>query len=253
MTQAGPLHVTAGPGWPGWTWIDYAPWGFAPFPYGRWAHHHGGWYWVPGAYIARPIYAPALVAFIGGRNWGLSFGFGFHNALAWFPLGPREFWYPHYHASHTYIRNLNITHVNVRNVNITNYNVSRGTYVNRAVVGAVTAVPRDAFIGGRAVPRSAFAVDRNAVMRSEVVATSAVAPRVVKRAAARRARAAAWRTPCAEPWSRGKPAGASVLRAAARQTNNGHRWTTTPCRHCARPAASTPGPVRLAGRGLAAR
>lgn len=163
----------------GWTWIDHAPWGFAPFHYGRWAHHHGAWYWVPGAYIARPIYAPALVAFIGGRNWGLSVGFGFHNAVAWFPLGPREFWHPHYRASHTYIRNLNITHVNVRNINITNYNVSRGTYVNRAVAGAVTAVPRDAFIGGRAVPRSAFAVDRNAVMRAEVVATSApVAPRV---------------------------------------------------------------------------
>ncbi|HSK08750.1 MAG TPA: DUF6600 domain-containing protein, partial [Vicinamibacterales bacterium] len=162
----------------GWTWIDDAPWGFAPFHYGRWAHHHGRWLWVPGAYHAHPVYAPALVAFIGGDRWGVSFGFGFRNALAWFPLAPGEFWMPHYRASHVHIRNLNVTHVNVRNINITNYNVSHGTYVNRAIAGAVTAVPRDTFIGGRAVPRSAFAVDRTAAMRSEVIATSApVAPR----------------------------------------------------------------------------
>ena len=92
----------------GWTWIDDAPWGFAPFHYGRWAFLRGSWCWVPGAYVARPIYAPALVAFIGGRNWGFSFGvsFGRGPAIGWFPLGPREFYYPAYRASHVYIRNL---------------------------------------------------------------------------------------------------------------------------------------------------
>lgn len=239
----------------GWTWIDDAAWGFAPFHYGRWAHHHGNWWWVPGAYIARPVYAPALVAFIGGRNWGLSLGFGFHNALAWFPLGPREFWMPHYHASHTYIRNLNITHVNVRNINISTYDVSRGTYVNRAVSGAVTAVPRDAFVGGRAVPRSAFAIDRNAAMRSGVVATGApAAPRtesLLPRGGGRvpQPTTAALRRAVV---ARNEPPAAAVpfrARERALQASNGRPLdenTLSGLRATSRPS-SVEGPVRLAG------
>ena len=34
----------------GWTWIDNAPWGFAPFHYGRWAFRRNAWVWVPGAH-----------------------------------------------------------------------------------------------------------------------------------------------------------------------------------------------------------
>src|SRR5207245_1389824 len=60
----------------GWTWIDDAPWGFAPFHYGRWVYVDGGWGWVPGHVVARPVYAPALVAFVGGRNWSVAIGLG---------------------------------------------------------------------------------------------------------------------------------------------------------------------------------
>lgn len=49
----------------GWTWVDDSPWGFAPFHYGRWVFVRGYWGWVPGPVMARPVYAPALVA------WGL--------------------------------------------------------------------------------------------------------------------------------------------------------------------------------------
>jgi FecR protein len=49
----------------GWTWVDDTPWGFAPFHYGRWAHWGGRWCWAPGAYAVRPVYAPALVAWVG--------------------------------------------------------------------------------------------------------------------------------------------------------------------------------------------
>jgi len=77
----GPVWVPAGvgPGWApyryghwawiepwGWTWVDDAPWGFAPFHYGRWAFVGNGWVWVPGPLVARPVYAPALVVFVGG-------------------------------------------------------------------------------------------------------------------------------------------------------------------------------------------
>jgi hypothetical protein len=43
----------------GWTWIDVEPWGFAPFHYGRWAFASGIWFWVPGAIVRRPVFAPA--------------------------------------------------------------------------------------------------------------------------------------------------------------------------------------------------
>ncbi len=94
----------------GWTWVDDAPWGFAPFHYGRWAQIGPRWAWVPGPVVPRPVYAPALVAFVGGSgggtSWGISLGSGLPGA-AWFPLAPGEYWEPHYHASPRYRRRLN--------------------------------------------------------------------------------------------------------------------------------------------------
>ncbi len=49
-----------------WTWVDNAPWGWAPYHYGRWAFVHGVWGWAPGPLVVRPVYAPALVVFLGG-------------------------------------------------------------------------------------------------------------------------------------------------------------------------------------------
>lgn len=47
-----------------WTWIDDAPWGWAPFHYGRWIAIGGSWAWTPGPPARRPAYSPALVAFM---------------------------------------------------------------------------------------------------------------------------------------------------------------------------------------------
>ncbi|MCL1961674.1 MAG: hypothetical protein FWG56_07885 [Desulfovibrionaceae bacterium] len=95
----------------GWTWVDAAPWGFAPFHYGRWAQIGPRWAWVPGPVARRPVYAPALVGFVGGGNsggaqWGLSVGVGL-PAAAWFPLAPGEYWQPGYRASSNYLGRLN--------------------------------------------------------------------------------------------------------------------------------------------------
>jgi Family of unknown function (DUF6600) len=70
----------------GWTWIDQAPWGWAPCHYGRWVFVDGFWGWAPGPLIAAPVYAPALVAFIGGPHFGVSIGIG-APAVGWVPLG----------------------------------------------------------------------------------------------------------------------------------------------------------------------
>ena len=47
-----------------WTWVDEAPWGWAPFHYGRWVYIDGFWAWAPGPVVRRSVYSPALVAFM---------------------------------------------------------------------------------------------------------------------------------------------------------------------------------------------
>jgi hypothetical protein len=159
----------------GWTWIDEAPWGFAPFHYGRWAFAGGGWIWVPGAIAVRPVYAPALVAFVGGPRFSVGIGIGGGiGAVAWFPLGPREVYRPAYRVSNTYITNVNITHV----TNVTNItNVTNVRYVNQNVQGAVTAVPQSAFTTARPVAAASVRVTPQQMAQGQVVgAAPSVAP-----------------------------------------------------------------------------
>jgi hypothetical protein len=77
------------------TWVDYAPWGYAPFHYGRWVHLHGRWGWCPGAYVRRPVWAPALVGWVGGPGWRSSSGRG-GPVYGWVPLGWGEAYHPHW-------------------------------------------------------------------------------------------------------------------------------------------------------------
>jgi hypothetical protein len=153
----------------GWTWIDDAPWGFAPFHYGRWAYIGGGWGWCPGPVIvARPVYAPALVAFVGGGGWSASLSLGGGGGVAWFPLGPREVYVPSYHHSDVYVRQVNVMNVtNINTVNITTIGVNR-VYVNQRVPGAVVAVSRADFSGARPVARVAVRVDVNTMASARV-------------------------------------------------------------------------------------
>ena len=95
----------------GWTWVDAAPWGFAPFHYGRWVQVGGRWGWAPGTYAARPVYAPALVGWVGDPGWNVRFGYASAPAVGWFPLAPREVYVPGYRTSPTYVRQINVTHV----------------------------------------------------------------------------------------------------------------------------------------------
>lgn len=163
----------------GWTWIDDAPWGFAPFHYGRWAFAAGGWVWVPGRLdvAVRPVYAPALVAFVGGPRFGVAVGIGGGVAMAaWFPLGPGEVYRPAYHVSDVYVRQINIVHVTDVTV-INRVNVVNVRYANQSVPGAVVAVPHDAFVGARPVAAVAVRVDAREVAGAPVMGTAAFAPR----------------------------------------------------------------------------
>jgi hypothetical protein len=153
----------------GWTWIDDMPWGFAPFHYGRWANSAGGWFWVPGTISVRPVYSPALVAFVGGGGIGV-------GVAAWFPLGPGEVYRPAYHVSEVYVRNVNVAYVRDVTV-IKRVEVSNTVYVNQRVVGAVTVVPHEVFVGARPVAVAAVAVTPGMMMSARVTGyTAAVAP-----------------------------------------------------------------------------
>src|SRR6185369_45271 len=57
-----------------------------PSHYGRWVNTGGYWGWAPGPIVATPVYAPALVAFFGGPNFGVSIGIG-APAVGWVALG----------------------------------------------------------------------------------------------------------------------------------------------------------------------
>jgi hypothetical protein len=142
----------------GWTWVDDAPWGWAPFHYGRWAYIHNRWGWCPGPRIYAPVYAPALVAFVGGGGWGVSIGVG-GGAVGWFALGPREPFFPSYRTDIGYRERVNVyNYTNVREItNVTN--VTNITYVNRGVVGGTTVVSERSFANGEAVSRAAVRVN----------------------------------------------------------------------------------------------
>ena len=128
----------------GWTWVDDAPWGFAPFHYGRWVHWGGRWAWAPGQYVARPVYAPALVAWFGGPHVSVGINIG-GPAVGWVPLSPREIYYPSYNVTNVYVRNVNVTHGRWHGPN-PRYERTVPTgpimYTNQGVAGGVTVVPQ---------------------------------------------------------------------------------------------------------------
>jgi len=129
----------------GWTWIDDAPWGFAPFHYGRWAFIGGYWSWVPGPRVARPAYAPALVAFVGGSSSGVSWSISLSSGLAgvaWFPLGPGEPYRPAWAHRPAYLERLN-PHIDHR--------APPPRYANQQVPHAVAVLPERDFARGVAV------------------------------------------------------------------------------------------------------
>jgi len=147
----------------GWTWIDDAPWGFAPFHYGRWAMIGSRWAWVPGRIGPRPVYAPALVVFVGGSGGvSLSLSFGSGSGIGWFPLAPGEAWRPYYRTSPRYVTGVN-RYIVTNNQVTNNY-----FYINQRHPSAVTAVRAEDFSRGRPVHRNRRQVDATELDRVRI-------------------------------------------------------------------------------------
>jgi hypothetical protein len=188
----------------GWTWVDDAPWGFAPFHYGRWVDWNGGWGWAPGPLgYWDPYYAPALVGWIGGGGFGIGFGWGGGwgiGGFGWFPLGWGEPFFPRYcgwghggwgrgggwgyrggNVSNGYLRNVNVTNTRISNFNniASNYhnnNFAGTNYAFRNRAGAVTAAPKSAFTSGAAINRVGTVVPKSALGKGQLVGAANVAP-----------------------------------------------------------------------------
>jgi hypothetical protein len=181
----------------GWTWVDDAPWGFAPFHYGRWVVARGRWCWVPTpprpAYVTReyvrPVYAPALVAWVGGPRFGVGVAVGGVAAgVAWFPLGPRDVYTPSYHVSQRYVERVNVSNTRVVNrtqvtnvynnvyVNNTTVNVTNITYQNQRANNAVTATSQASFTTAQPVGRNQVRVDAREIASAPVTPRTAIAP-----------------------------------------------------------------------------
>jgi hypothetical protein len=151
----------------GWTWIDDAPWGYAPFHYGRWAHIRHRWCWVPGPRHVRAVYAPALVGWVdrpGGRARLTTRGIG------WFPLGPREVYVPARRFSPRYVERVNIANT------LVNRALVRDVYQNHARDfhyrhrGAATVVEHETFTSARRVGERRIRVDERVLDRERGLA-----------------------------------------------------------------------------------
>src|SRR5471032_953732 len=165
----------------GWTWVDEQPWGFAPYHYGRWANRNNRWLWVPPERGGRAMYAPALVAFLGGAELSLALGSNSNQPVGWFPLGPREAYVPPYAHDRAYYERIN-----------TNAHVERATMDDRwnraerheAITANdqnehmanrrfTTVVPAQAFLSSQRVERAAIKVSADKLASTPIAAISA--------------------------------------------------------------------------------
>lgn len=170
----------------GWTWVDDAPWGFAPFHYGRWAYVGAGWGWIPGPYWYRPWYSPALVGWFGGPGWGgfgFGFGFGFGPRYGWCPLGFREPFRPWYGVSRGYFRNIN-ANARIRNFNQVSKNFFAGAktgvpanhFANAGKPGALNAMSQNAMQHGLAVHGNSAHISSSELKGAQSLSRVSVSP-----------------------------------------------------------------------------
>ncbi len=172
----------------GWTWLDDQPWGFAPSHYGRWALIDDHWAWVPGNYFVRPLYAPAVVAFLGTPGVGLSSEEG--ATVAWFPLAPGEAYWPSYTRGLDYVRNLNfgsvkdVAAIGVRADGEPPLEAFDEDFANRLFA---TVVPRLIFTNGRPTAPARVSLPEKRLHDAPVLMAS---PQIAPASAQRVARAA---------------------------------------------------------------
>ncbi len=151
----------------GWTWVDNAPWGFAPFHYGRWARVHVG---------------------------NVSISIGGTSPVGWFPLGPRDIYQPPYRVTENYFININMGngrffHRNSMQSHWSDYDNNRHhdrfNYAYQHDRQAVTVVSRNDFRDSRPVTRSAAHMSEAVLLQSRVERAPSIQPNLASQGAGR--------------------------------------------------------------------
>jgi hypothetical protein len=121
----------------------------------------GRWCWAPGRWVARPVYAPALVAWVGGPNVSVGVQIGGYPGpvVGWVPLAPREVYVPHYTVSSVYLRGVNAGHRHLHPPSPSTVPTGPIMYTNQGVPGAVTVVPSNVLSARRPVAPAVAQVD----------------------------------------------------------------------------------------------
>ena len=243
----------------GYTWVDDQPWGYAPFHYGRWVWTGAAWGWVPapppspGVAYVRPVYAPALVAWVGAGA-----------AVAWFALGPREVYVPTYPVSRTYVNNINVSNTvvnttvinNVYNTTIVNKttNITNVNYVNRRAPGAIVAASSQALAGAVPIARARTQVYARTLAAAPV---RSLPPPIVPtrqavlgtgRATPTKPPAALVSRPVVARTAPPPPAPSFEQRQKAIQSNGGRPLSMAQVRHIEPPPSARPAAVRVVPR-----
>jgi len=208
------------------------------------------------------VYAPALVAFVGGSNWGVSIGSG-GPPIGWFPLGPRDVYVPWYQVSRGYFGRVNVHNtVVVNNVYVTNiYNdyyvqgrPMRRDYTFRNAGNAVTVVPRDTFVSARNAAQSMARLRPGALAQGELMMRAPASPTRASLAdASGRLSTAPSRATGREVIARNQPAARTAafdVRQRAIERNGGEPLATDQMRRldASNAAGRSRSDVRLIGR-----
>jgi hypothetical protein len=158
----------------GWTWVDAAPWGFAPYHYGRWVLWNSAWCWVPGPRRVHPVYAPAVVGWVGGPGRPGALGAN----VGWFPLGPHEVYVPPYEVSSRYAHAVNLTNTIVSSTyvdHIYQAGPSNLRYLNNTTAGA-SVVPQGALAAGEPTRGRLVPVGAGLLAGAALASAPAIAP-----------------------------------------------------------------------------
>jgi len=203
----------------GLTWVDFAPWGYAPSHYGRWVRNKGRWGWCPGGYVARPQWAPALVAWYGGSGWGITANGG-APVYAWAPLGWGEAYAPGWRACSPGCWN---RYNKPYGVDPADRSHPRTRHSNVDVPGAMVAAPGATLVGRKPVRTTRVAVPASQLASVPLLATPpSVTPRSFSGQVFR-------------PGERGTPTPASAVSSTTRRTVH---LPTLPRTASAEPAAA---------------
>ncbi len=160
----------------GWTWVDDASWGFAPFHYGRWLYIEERWAWVPGPAEVDAVYAPALVLFLGNKDFHVTSN---TTGFAWAPLGPEDIYIPSFPTTENYFTQVNITNTTLNKIYIDkvyNKQITQIQYQNLGVKNAITAVPTDTFVQSKQVEQETVKISSETLEQVNTSSKAEITP-----------------------------------------------------------------------------